>query len=142
MLARDERDRLLGAMVELYENGGGDARARVGRPSHDEPSADVFEGLLSAEERELVESLSEALAQIAARAAANDNAADPPAFAISGALGGADWVMRSEIVAGRAERLPQLMPEFAYLVTLPLLGHREAMHRRRQAEELVAEVVG
>jgi len=62
-----------------------------------------------------------------------------PGPAASAALGGCEAVVRRELVAGRAERLPALLPEFVYAATVPFLGQEEAMRLMRQARELLRE---
>jgi AcrR family transcriptional regulator len=51
---------------------------------------------------------------------------EKPARAGLGALGGAEAVVRREIVAGRYERLPDLAPDFVYAAAVPFLGMAEA----------------
>ncbi len=60
-----------------------------------------------------------------------------PGSAVQGALGGADLVMRSEILAGRGKQLPKLLPSFAFLTTLPFLEYGEALRRSEQVRELL-----
>ena len=60
-----------------------------------------------------------------------------PACAALGVLGGAQAVVRRELAAGRAGRLPQLLPDFVYIATVPFLGQNEAVRLARHAEGLV-----
>ena len=50
-------------------------------------------------------------------------------------------VTRGEIIAGRTERLPQLLVDFGYLVTLPYLGDAEARRVSQRARELMTLAV-
>lgn len=53
-----------------------------------------------------------------------------------GALGGAMAVVRREIAAGRADRLPALLPDCVYIATVPFLGQEEAARLARRARAL------
>jgi AcrR family transcriptional regulator len=72
----------------------------------------------------------------------NSSLSEKPAPAGQAALGGAEAVVRREIVAGRYERLPDLAPDFVYAATVPFLGIAEAQrlaqlacgHSRRGSE--------
>lgn len=59
-----------------------------------------------------------------------------PAKAALGILGGAEAVVRRELVAGRVERLPQILPDCVYIATVPFLGQREALRLARRARKL------
>ena len=61
-----------------------------------------------------------------------------PASAARAALGGAEAVVRREIVAGRAQTLPRHLPDFVYAATVPFLGQEEALRLARRGEELLA----
>jgi AcrR family transcriptional regulator len=56
---------------------------------------------------------------------------EAPASAARAALGGAEAIVQREIVAGRAESLPALLPELLYCALVPFRGREEA---ERQAE--------
>jgi hypothetical protein len=60
-----------------------------------------------------------------------------PAGAALGVLGGAQALVRRELAAGRAERLPLILPDCVYSATVPFLGQEVAMQLVRQARELV-----
>ncbi|HET7443037.1 MAG TPA: TetR/AcrR family transcriptional regulator [Solirubrobacterales bacterium] len=64
--------------------------------------------------------------------------AAPPPRAARAALGGAEAVVRREIVAGRLAQLPRLLPDFVYAATVPFLGQEEALRLVRRARELLA----
>lgn len=59
-----------------------------------------------------------------------------PACTAMGVLGGAEAVVRREVARGRAERLPQLLPDLVYIATVPFLGQQEALRLARRSEEL------
>jgi AcrR family transcriptional regulator len=61
-----------------------------------------------------------------------------PAAAARGALGGAEAVVRREIVAGRIDQLPRHLPDFVYAATVPFLGQEEALRLARRGRELLA----
>jgi AcrR family transcriptional regulator len=48
-------------------------------------------------------------------------------------LGGAEAVIRRELAAGRAKRLPQLLPDFVYAVLVPFVGQGEALRQAKLA---------
>lgn len=56
-----------------------------------------------------------------------------------GALGGPEAVVRREIVRGRAEQLPRLLPDLVYAATVPFLGRPEALRLARRGRELLAQ---
>jgi AcrR family transcriptional regulator len=62
-----------------------------------------------------------------------------PACAALGVLGGAQAIVRRELVTGRAWRLPQLLPDCVYIATVPFLGQGEAMRLARKASELLQD---
>jgi AcrR family transcriptional regulator len=63
--------------------------------------------------------------------------ATQPACTALGVLGGAQAIIRRELAAGRAERLPRLLPDCVYIATVPFLGQEEALRLTRQAEQLL-----
>lgn len=67
------------------------------------------------------------------------SSADQPASAALGVLGGAQAIVRREVAAGRAERLPALLPDCVYVATVPFLGQAEALRLAREAVALVRE---
>jgi AcrR family transcriptional regulator len=60
-----------------------------------------------------------------------------PASTARGSLGAAEAVVRREIVAGRTDQLPRLLPDFIYGATVPFLGQEEALRLARRARELL-----
>jgi AcrR family transcriptional regulator len=62
-----------------------------------------------------------------------------PASATRGAIGGAEFLVRRELIAGRAEHLPRLLPDIIYGTVVPFLDQHEALHYRELAKELIKE---
>jgi AcrR family transcriptional regulator len=62
---------------------------------------------------------------------------DQPAKTALGVLGGAQAIVRRELVAGRAAQLPQILPDCVYIATVPFLGQREALRLAGLARERV-----
>jgi len=62
-----------------------------------------------------------------------------PASATRGAIGGAEALIRRELLAGRAERLPGLLPDIVYGLLVPYLDQREALRYAELARETVNE---
>jgi AcrR family transcriptional regulator len=60
-----------------------------------------------------------------------------PASATRGAIGGAELLIRRELIAGRAENLPQLLPDIIYGTVVPFLDQQEALRYRELAKELI-----
>jgi AcrR family transcriptional regulator len=51
------------------------------------------------------------------------------------AFGRAQLLVFHEVAAGRAERLPELVPDIVYLAIAPFAGHDEALRQARLAED-------
>jgi AcrR family transcriptional regulator len=64
-------------------------------------------------------------------------AAAAPTSATRGAVGGAELLIRRELIAGRAERLPKLLPDIIYGTVVPFLDQQEALRYADLARELV-----
>ena len=60
-----------------------------------------------------------------------------PSSAGRGALAAAESLIVGQILAGNAERLPELLPDIVYIVTVPYLGQDEALRQSREAEKMV-----
>ena len=60
-----------------------------------------------------------------------------PSSAGRGALADAEQLIVGQILAGNTERLPELLPDIVYIVTIPYLGQDEALRQSREAEKLV-----
>jgi AcrR family transcriptional regulator len=57
-----------------------------------------------------------------------------PSSAGRGALAAAESLIVGQILAGNTERLPELLPDIVYIVTIPYLGQDEALRQSREAE--------
>lgn len=64
------------------------------------------------------------------------NRQQPPTTAL-GILGGAEAIVRRELVAGRAQQLPRILPECIYAAFVPYLGQEEALRLAREGERLL-----
>jgi AcrR family transcriptional regulator len=60
-----------------------------------------------------------------------------PALTARAALGGAEAVVRGEIIAGRVEGLPRLLPAFAFAAAVPFLGQARAFSLSGRAREML-----
>jgi AcrR family transcriptional regulator len=60
-----------------------------------------------------------------------------PPTAARGALGGGEALVRRELLAGRAERLPALLPDIIYGLLVPFLDQKEALRYAEMARELL-----
>jgi AcrR family transcriptional regulator len=52
-------------------------------------------------------------------------------------LAAAEQLIVGQILAGNTERLPELLPDIVYIVTIPYLGQDEALRQSREAEKLL-----
>lgn len=57
-----------------------------------------------------------------------------PSSAGRGALAAAESLIVGQILAGNTDRLPELLPDIVYIVTIPYLGQDEALRQSREAE--------
>lgn len=55
------------------------------------------------------------------------------------ALGAAEALVRRELAAGRASRLPQLLPDLVYVALVPFVGQGEALRQAKMAATVAAE---
>lgn len=62
-----------------------------------------------------------------------------PATATRGALGGAELLVRRELIAGRADHLPELLPDITYGTVVPFLDQHEALGYAELARDLIRE---
>jgi AcrR family transcriptional regulator len=62
-----------------------------------------------------------------------------PASATRGALGGAEMLIRRELIAGRADQLPKLLPDITYGTVVPFLDQQEALGFAELARELIKD---
>lgn len=93
-------------------------------------------GVLGAEDDLLVRRLRATLARIAATLRASEPDFSHPLI-IQMVLDGAEMMMRGEILKGNRERLSQLMPDFVFLVALPIVDQDRALELSRRATELI-----
>lgn len=93
-------------------------------------------GILNSEDEQLVARVRSGLAKIAA-ALGGDRLEGASRNAIGAALGGAEMVIRGELVSGNASRLPTLMPSFVFLVALPVVDQDRAIELSRRTERLL-----
>ena len=59
-----------------------------------------------------------------------------PAVATRGAIGSGELLVRHELIAGHAERLPKLLPDIIYGTVVPFLDQQEALRYAELAREL------
>jgi AcrR family transcriptional regulator len=69
-------------------------------------------------------------------------AVSAPASATRGGIGGAELLIRRELIAGRAERLPKLLPDIIYGTVVPFIDQQEALGYMDMAKELVTKAGG
>jgi hypothetical protein len=62
-----------------------------------------------------------------------------PVTAARGAMGSAEVLIRRELLAGRASRLPELFPDLIYGALVPFLDQREALRYSEQAREMLKD---
>jgi AcrR family transcriptional regulator len=62
---------------------------------------------------------------------------ESPSTTARSALGGAEAVVRAEIMAGRIERLPRLLPDLVYGATVGFLGQDDALRLAARGRELL-----
>ncbi len=48
-------------------------------------------------------------------------------------VGGGEWLIAGEMIAGRVDRIPDLIADYIYIATLPYLGQEEALDRMNEA---------
>jgi AcrR family transcriptional regulator len=58
-----------------------------------------------------------------------------PSSAGRGALAAAESLIVGQILAGNTKRLPELLPDIVYIITIPYLGQDEALRQTREAEK-------
>ena len=58
-----------------------------------------------------------------------------PSSAGRAVLAAAEQLIVGQILAGNTGRLPELLPDIVYIVTVPYLGHDEALRQSREAEK-------
>jgi AcrR family transcriptional regulator len=86
--------------------------------------------------RDTYEGIAGVLRAMLGRLRENTGSKAPPSAARA-ALGGPEAVVRREIMAGRLEQLPRLLPDIAYAATVAFLGQEDALQLSRLARELL-----
>jgi hypothetical protein len=97
--------------------------------------------VLSADDDLLVRRLRAVLARIAAVLRESEPDFSHPLI-VQMVLDGAEMMMRGEILKGNRERLAQLMPDFVFLVALPIVDQDRALALSGRATELIDEMLG
>jgi hypothetical protein len=136
--AGKERERLLWLAGALERELGFEAPMETAGPAG-RLARGRFGDLLEAEDERLVLAISEALSRLAGAVAGRTGAPGEIRGATLAALDGAELVIAAEIVAGREERVAEILPGAVFLVVLPALGEAEAMRLAQETEELLAE---
>jgi hypothetical protein len=140
-----ERERLLRALSELASEMGGERAAAQPWVGAAGPQVEALgvkwppSARLGEADEQFVRRLRGGLASLARSLPAE------PAVDVAGvrrALEGAEFVTRREIRRGRAAGLPKLLPTFAYLVSLPLLGQAGALRVSKRATRLLDGAIG
>ncbi len=134
MTTAGELGRLLARVETVYADHGG---AGSGSPVH-LIARDCTPGLVAADE-ELLVAVLETLRRIAAAAERASTLPAPPATALRAALGGAELVMRAELIAGRRDAVPEMLPAFTYIATVPFLDRAEALRRSARVRGIVED---
>ena len=98
-------------------------------------------GVLSAEDDLLVRKLRASLTKIAAALTSSEPDFSHPLI-VQMVLDGAEMMMRGEILKGNRERLSQLMPDFVFLVALPIVDQDRALELSQRASALIQEALG
>ena len=104
------------------------------------PRCSHLAGFLGPEDEELVIAMSRALAKLA-EAVGMDAPEKLGDSGVGAALEGAELVMRGELAVGGAARLPDLVPGFVFLVTLPIVEQDEALELSLRTSEIVSRAI-
>jgi hypothetical protein len=94
--------------------------------------------ILDSEDEQLVAEVKGSLARLADALGAAEH---PEAVQklLAATLDGAEMTMRGELMRGRCERLPALMPSFVFLVALPIVPEGEAFDLSQRTVELLEQ---
>ena len=141
MLARDEREDLLAATVDLYSRGGVEPDDCPCAERSGSFSERVFGGGLSAEDEAQVREVTTALESIVRAIRPRSPLPPPPATAVVAAIGGAEMLMHAEILAGRSDWLPRLLPSFTFVTSVPFLDRDESLRLSDRTRELVEQAL-
>lgn len=99
-------------------------------------------GHLDSADEELIARLRGALASLASAAQDSGDGGRNSEAAVIAALDGAELVMRGEILLGNGARLSALVPSFAFLATLPVVGKERSLTLSRRVAELLEDAGG
>lgn len=139
-MAGNEREALLRLADQLsLELGQGEGEQDPGAGSKLAGVAGPMDGVLGAEDEQVVARLRRGLAALVAGLEVRGRSV--PQGAVGAALDGVEMVIRGELVCGNPAQLPELMPGFVFLVVLPVVGHDEALELSRRAELVVEGVL-
>ena len=119
--------RLLGATRALLE-------LLAARPSHARLACIEARGAMPAEAYERYAAGIRVIVAMLDRARGYAAGGAPPT-AGRAAIGGAELLIRRELIAGRADRLPELLPDIIYGTVVPFLPQSEALRYARLARE-------
>lgn len=98
-------------------------------------------GILNSEDELLVAGVRHGLAKVAA-ALDGEGSGGTSGRAVGAALDGAEMVMRGELVRGKAELLPALMPSFVFMVALTVVDQDRALELSRRTSALLEGALG
>jgi hypothetical protein len=129
-----ERKRLLRVHSDLSEGDGNPARAQRREAEGLAAERPLVDARLGEDDEQLVTELRAGLAKLAGLRQGEPGEATA---AVRGALDGAEFVVRGDLLLGRSATLPQLLPSFVVLVLLPLLGKPEALRAAERAARLL-----
>jgi hypothetical protein len=140
VLAGDDRERVLQVALKLDTELGLAVPDAAWKPPPEAalPRREAFAEMMGADDEHLVREIRDALTRVAAAVSfASGNSRPPNPGAVYSAINGAEIVMRGEIVSGRAELVPELIPGFVFLATLPVVGQAEALRLSDRTAELL-----
>jgi hypothetical protein len=132
VLAGDEREALLEALDRLSRELGYVGAEELPAPEPRLGGDARGTRILSPEDERLVQKLRSGLARVALALAGPETDE-----AVRAALDGAELVMRGELQKGTAARLPELMPDFVFLLALALVGQERALQLSIRTRDLV-----
>ncbi|MFL5872243.1 MAG: hypothetical protein ACJ75T_02050 [Solirubrobacterales bacterium] len=132
----DYNEALIGAADCLCAELGATAPGEIAAGDPTLAEKGLMGGLLSAEDDLLVRRLRAVLTRIAAALRESEPDFSHPLI-IQMVLDGAEMMMRGEILKGNRDRLAQLMPDFVFLVALPIVDQDRALELSGRATELI-----
>jgi len=138
--AGDYSEALIGATDRLCAELGASGSGEFALTDPTLAEKGLMGGVLSADDDLLVRRLRAALARIAAALRESEPDFSHPLI-IQMVLDGAEMMLRGEILKGNRERLSQLMPDFVFLVALPIVDQDRALELSRRAGELIQEAL-